>query len=177
MAGAGKLNGRLIAVSGYWSQFAIPCPSVPNSSVMTGFCTGICASHSSFRTAHGSSLKFRAQTTCRVHPRSSRNFSGKLGSPSGSYPKTRSSKKWAFVLAAFAPHLPRGEVELIFASVGATLLLPGASGALAPVVSDATYGAIICVVLITTLVGLVMKKTKGQANPKLVSDLLKSKLT
>jgi Kef-type K+ transport system membrane component KefB len=47
---------------------------------------------------------------------------------------------------------PRGEVELIFASVGATLLLPGASGNLAPVVNGATYGAIVCVVLITTLV-------------------------
>ena len=48
--------------------------------------------------------------------------------------------------------LPRGEVELIFASVGATLLLPGANGALAPVISNATYGAIVCVVLATTLV-------------------------
>jgi Kef-type K+ transport system membrane component KefB len=48
--------------------------------------------------------------------------------------------------------LPRGEVELIFASVGATLLLPDANGHFAPVVNDATYGAIVCVVLTTTLV-------------------------
>ena len=48
--------------------------------------------------------------------------------------------------------LPRGEVELIFAGVGATLLLPGTNGNLEPVVNNATYGAIVVVVLITTLV-------------------------
>lgn len=48
--------------------------------------------------------------------------------------------------------LPRGEVELIFASVGATLLLPGADGALVPVVAPTTYSAIVMVVLLTTLV-------------------------
>ncbi|HEX8181452.1 MAG TPA: cation:proton antiporter [Pyrinomonadaceae bacterium] len=48
--------------------------------------------------------------------------------------------------------LPRGEVELIFAGVGATLMLPTADGTLAPVVDAATYGAIVVVVLITTLV-------------------------
>jgi Kef-type K+ transport system membrane component KefB len=48
--------------------------------------------------------------------------------------------------------LPRGEVELIFAGVGATLLLPDAMGALVPVVDAATYGAIVVVVLVTTLV-------------------------
>jgi Kef-type K+ transport system membrane component KefB len=48
--------------------------------------------------------------------------------------------------------LPRGEVELIFAGVGATLMLPDASGTLVPVVDAATYGAIVVVVLVTTLV-------------------------
>ncbi len=47
--------------------------------------------------------------------------------------------------------LPRGEVELIFAGVGALLLLPDANGARTPVVNAATYGAIIIVVLLTTM--------------------------
>jgi hypothetical protein len=48
--------------------------------------------------------------------------------------------------------LPRGEVELIFASVGATLLLPDVAGNPTPVVSPETYGAIVLVVLITMLI-------------------------
>ena len=54
-------------------------------------------------------------------------------------------------LAVGVGMLPRGEVELIFAGVGATLLLPGADGSLVPVVDAATYGAIVVVVLVTTL--------------------------
>jgi Kef-type K+ transport system membrane component KefB len=48
--------------------------------------------------------------------------------------------------------LPRGEVELIFAGVGATLMLADARGTVAPVISPETYGAIVVVVLVTTLV-------------------------
>ena len=38
---AGKLDGRVVAVGGYWSQVAIPCPFTPHESVMDGFCSGI----------------------------------------------------------------------------------------------------------------------------------------
>ncbi len=38
---SGAIDGRLIAVAGYWSQVAIPCPFAPHQSVMDGFCTGI----------------------------------------------------------------------------------------------------------------------------------------
>lgn len=48
--------------------------------------------------------------------------------------------------------IPRGEVELIFAGLGATLLLTNAQGARAPVVSPTTYGAIVVTVVLTTLV-------------------------
>ncbi len=54
-------------------------------------------------------------------------------------------------LAVGVGMLPRGEVELIFAGVGATLLLPDASGTAQPVVNAATYGAIVIVVLVTTM--------------------------
>ena len=48
--------------------------------------------------------------------------------------------------------IPRGEVGLIFAGIGATLMLPAASGAVEPVINSATFGAIVIMVIITTLV-------------------------
>jgi Na+:H+ antiporter len=48
--------------------------------------------------------------------------------------------------------IPRGEVGLIFAGIGATLMLPSASGAVEPVINSATFGAIVIMVIITTLV-------------------------
>lgn len=48
--------------------------------------------------------------------------------------------------------IPRGEVGLIFAGIGATLILPSAAGANEPVVSPATFGAVVIMVIITTLV-------------------------
>lgn len=48
--------------------------------------------------------------------------------------------------------IPRGEVGLIFAGIGATLWLPGADGARVPVVDAATFGAVVIMVLVTTLV-------------------------
>jgi Kef-type K+ transport system membrane component KefB len=48
--------------------------------------------------------------------------------------------------------IPRGEVGLIFAGIGATLWLPGANGARIPVVDAATFGAVVIMVLVTTLV-------------------------
>lgn len=48
--------------------------------------------------------------------------------------------------------IPRGEVGLIFAGIGATLMLPQASGSSAPVIGPTTFGAIVIMVIITTLV-------------------------
>ena len=48
--------------------------------------------------------------------------------------------------------IPRGEVGLIFAGIGATLTLPGAGGAPAPVIGPATFGAVVIMVIVTTLV-------------------------
>ncbi|HKC66198.1 MAG TPA: cation:proton antiporter, partial [Pyrinomonadaceae bacterium] len=48
--------------------------------------------------------------------------------------------------------IPRGEVSLILAGIGTTLLLPNAQGVGEPVVSAATFGAIVIMVIATTLV-------------------------
>lgn len=48
--------------------------------------------------------------------------------------------------------IPRGEVGLIFAGVGATLLLPDSSGQFQPVIGPATFGALVIMVILTTLV-------------------------
>ena len=48
--------------------------------------------------------------------------------------------------------IPRGEVGLIFASIGATLMLPTATGANEPVIGPATFGVVVIMVILTTLV-------------------------
>lgn len=48
--------------------------------------------------------------------------------------------------------IPRGEVGLIFAGIGATLMLPSAAGLNVPVINSATFGAVVIMVIITTLV-------------------------
>ena len=48
--------------------------------------------------------------------------------------------------------IPRGEVGLIFAGIGATLMLPASNGAIEPVINAATFGAVVIMVIITTLV-------------------------
>lgn len=48
--------------------------------------------------------------------------------------------------------IPRGEVGLIIAGIGATLMLPDAAGVREPVIAPATFGAIVIMVIITTLV-------------------------
>ena len=48
--------------------------------------------------------------------------------------------------------IPRGEVGLIFAGIGATLMLPSATGVGQPVISSAIFGAVVIMVIITTLV-------------------------
>ena len=48
--------------------------------------------------------------------------------------------------------IPRGEVGLIFAGIGATLLLPNAAGVNEPVIGPSTFGVVVIMVIITTLV-------------------------
>ena len=48
--------------------------------------------------------------------------------------------------------IPRGEVGLIFAGIGAALTLPNAQGVAEPVIGPATFGAVIIMVVVTTLV-------------------------
>ena len=48
--------------------------------------------------------------------------------------------------------IPRGEVGLIFAGIGATLMLPNAEGVPEPIIGAATFGAVIIMVIVTTLV-------------------------
>jgi Kef-type K+ transport system membrane component KefB len=48
--------------------------------------------------------------------------------------------------------IPRGEVGLIFAGIGATLMLPNSTGASEPVINQATFGAVVIMVIITTMV-------------------------
>jgi Kef-type K+ transport system membrane component KefB len=48
--------------------------------------------------------------------------------------------------------IPRGEVGLIFAGIGATLVLPDTNGGRQPVVGTATFGAVVIMVIVTTLI-------------------------
>jgi Kef-type K+ transport system membrane component KefB len=48
--------------------------------------------------------------------------------------------------------IPRGEVGLIFAGIGVTLLLPNASGQTEPVIGPGTFSAVVMMVFITTLI-------------------------
>jgi Kef-type K+ transport system membrane component KefB len=48
--------------------------------------------------------------------------------------------------------IPRGEVGLIFAGIGATLMLPMVGGVSEPVIGPATFGAVVIMVIVTTLV-------------------------
>lgn len=40
LAAAGRLDGRLAAVGGYWVQYALPCPYMPHLAALDGFCYG-----------------------------------------------------------------------------------------------------------------------------------------
>ncbi len=48
--------------------------------------------------------------------------------------------------------IPRGEVGLIMAGIGMTLVMPNASGVAEPIISSAIFGSIILMVILTTLV-------------------------
>ncbi|HEX8652211.1 MAG TPA: cation:proton antiporter [Pyrinomonadaceae bacterium] len=67
--------------------------------------------------------------------------------------------------------IPRGEVGLIFAGIGATLMLPNAQGVKEPVINSSTFGAVVIMVIITTLVTppllkWSMARTKAQFETK-----------
>jgi len=55
-------------------------------------------------------------------------------------------------LAVGVGMIPRGEVGLIIAGIGATLTLPSAAGVAEPVIGPATFGAVVIMVVVTTLV-------------------------
>lgn len=55
-------------------------------------------------------------------------------------------------LAVGVGMIPRGEVGLIFAGIGATLMLPSVGGVSQPVISSSTFGAVVIMVIITTLI-------------------------
>ncbi len=63
--------------------------------------------------------------------------------------------------------IPRGEVGLIFAGIGATLMLPSVTGVSEPVINSATFGAVVIMVIITTLVTpLSLKWSMGRKGDK-----------
>jgi Na+:H+ antiporter len=66
--------------------------------------------------------------------------------------------------------IPRGEVGLIFAGIGTTLMLPNVAGVAEPVVGPPTFGAIVVMVIVTTLVTppvLNWALSRGEHTPKL----------
>jgi Kef-type K+ transport system membrane component KefB len=63
--------------------------------------------------------------------------------------------------------IPRGEVGLIFAGIGATLMLPAANGVSQPVISSAIFGAVVIMVIITTLITpIALKWSLGKGKRK-----------
>jgi Kef-type K+ transport system membrane component KefB len=63
--------------------------------------------------------------------------------------------------------IPRGEVGLIFAGIGATLMLPSAAGGSGPVITSAVFGAVVIMVIITTLITpLALKWALGRKSRK-----------
>ena len=69
--------------------------------------------------------------------------------------------------------IPRGEVGLIFASIGATLGLPMVGGVKEPVIGSATFGAVVIMVIVTTLVtppALKWSLARGTGATKQISD-------
>jgi hypothetical protein len=60
--------------------------------------------------------------------------------------------------------IPRGEVGLIFAGIGASLMLPSTNGVNEPVVNPATFGAVVIMVIITTLITPMVLKWSLERN-------------
>ena len=69
--------------------------------------------------------------------------------------------------------IPRGEVGLIFAGIGATLMLPMVSGVSEPVIAPATFGVVVIMVIVTTVVtppALKWSLARGAHVTKQISD-------
>ncbi len=63
--------------------------------------------------------------------------------------------------------IPRGEVGLIFAGIGATLMLPSSNGVSEPVITSAVFGAVVIMVITTTLITpLTLKWALGRKSRK-----------
>lgn len=63
--------------------------------------------------------------------------------------------------------IPRGEVGLIFAGIGATLMLPSSNGVSEPVITSAVFGAVVIMVITTTLITpLALKWALGRKSRK-----------
>jgi Kef-type K+ transport system membrane component KefB len=61
--------------------------------------------------------------------------------------------------------IPRGEVGLIFAGIGASLTLPNALGVNEPVIGSATFGVVVIMVIVTTLITPPLLKLSLQHDP------------
>ena len=67
--------------------------------------------------------------------------------------------------------IPRGEVGLIFAGIGATLMLPNISGVNEPVINQDTFGVVVMMVIVTTLITPpVLKWALGRRRPSPETD-------
>lgn len=63
--------------------------------------------------------------------------------------------------------IPRGEVGLIFAGIGATLMLPTEAGVIEPVIDSATFSVVVIMVVVTTLVTPpALKWSLGRRSPR-----------
>jgi len=65
--------------------------------------------------------------------------------------------------------IPRGEVGLIFAGIGATLMLPNAQGTGEPIIGPETFGAVVVMVVVTTLITPPALKWALQRTPRKLS--------
>ncbi len=67
--------------------------------------------------------------------------------------------------------IPRGEVGLILAGIGATLTLPNAHGVSEPVVGSVTFGAVVLMVIATTLITPPLLKWTMGARTELLPEV------
>ena len=74
LANVGKLDGRFVAVAGYWKQLALPCAYQPHLPVLLGYCAGG-AFEDTIEAAQGGNNRLAAPV---IAPETS----GSIGSPS-----------------------------------------------------------------------------------------------
>lgn len=66
--------------------------------------------------------------------------------------------------------IPRGEVGLIMAGIGAKLALPNAQGVLEPVIGPSTFGALVVMVIVTTLATPILLKWSMTTSSELPTE-------